>query len=126
MDEEHTKHTRASVPPVVVFVKNVTVVFSFVVSAGPTIVKKLTREEIEKHGIEPLEEDPVYYYKIKTDAKYKGKVKIKIILPCEGRLTHGKLKKWTGEEWIELESHYNEEYHYIIGKSDKLSVFGVI
>jgi len=128
MGEDQTKYTRASLPPVVVFMRNVTVVFSFVKSAGPTTVKKLTREEVEEQGIPPLQngKETVHYYDISTEATYKGKIKIKIILPCEGRPAQGKLFQWNGKNWIELESRYDEEYHYIIGKTDHLSVFGII
>ncbi len=109
---------------VAVFMKNVAVVFKRVIAEGVTTVEELDT------GPEPREcEKIVAYYSIKTNAEYEEKLKIRIILPYTvPRAKTRKLLQWNKEEecWKELESKYYPEYHYLIGKTEHISVFGVI
>jgi len=109
---------------VAVFVKNVAVVFQRVKTEGVTTV-----EELET-GPEPPECKKIkQYYRIETSADYEEKIKIRIILPYTiPRAKTRKLLQWIEEEerWEALESKYYPKYHYLVGKTEHISIFGVV
>ena len=108
---------------VTVFVKNVAVTFEVVTSEGLTTVEKLDS------GPEPPEGEEIqYYYCIKTTAEYEGKIKIRIVLPCEEAADERKLLQWIKEKtiWKDITKHYSAKYHMLLGKTKHISIFGVI
>ena len=127
MDEERgiKIHTRGSAPPVTVLLRNVTIVFQNVTLQGYTTV---ARSDPTKYPPYKDNEVMAYVYEIETTAEYIRKNNtIKIVLPSgDEPLKHKKLFRLDGNEWIKLESSYDEEYHSIIGSTDHLSAFGVI
>jgi hypothetical protein len=105
-----------------VFVKNVAITFEGVTKEGVTTVKELDS------GPEPSKGEKIsFYYKIKTTAEYAGKIKIRIVLPCEGDADERKLYQWIKEKekWKEITKRYNARYHTIVGVTEHLSIFGV-
>jgi len=105
-------------------VRGVAVVFTRVTSDGSTTVEEPATGPRPPKGVEISK-----YYRIETSAKSKGKIMIRIILPrdvppAETR----KLLQWDekNESWDDITTHYNSELNVIIGKTEHLSIFGVI
>ncbi len=119
--EPHDVNTREG-RHVTVFVQNVAVTFEGVESKGVTTVQELDSGPAPPEGKEIL-----YYYRIKTSAEYAGKIKIRIVLPCEGDTDERKLYQWIREKekWVHITKHYHAKYHTIVGVTEHLSIFGV-
>lgn len=102
---------------------DVTIVFENVLSEGYTTLDK------PETGPEPPSGfDIIHYYDIRTTAKTRAKIEIRIIIECDViHEAERRLWQWNerANQWRDITKYFNSEYHLIVGETDHLSIFGV-
>jgi len=102
---------------------DVTIVFEKVLSEGYTTVDKPAAGPEPPSGM-----DIIQYYNIRTTAKTRGKIEVRIIIECDvPHERERRLWQWSErtKQWGDITKYFNLKYHLIAGETDHLSIFGV-
>jgi hypothetical protein len=102
---------------------DVTIIFRNILSEGYTTVDKPERGPEPPTGL-----DIIHYYDIRTTAKIRGKINIRIIIDQEIiSKRNRRLWQWNEriKQWTDITKYFNSKYNLIVGETDHLSIFGI-